>query len=235
MNEEKEIRIIEQDSEADTCRKEVAPQLKSAGWDDEQILEQRTFTPGKIIVIGRIAKRKKGKRFDYLLRYTTNLPIAIVEAKKKYKNAADGMQQAKEYAEILGLQFAYATNGKQILEFDFITGLENEVSEYPTPDELWNRLNNADEIKAEVKETYLKPFANVPEKPVRYYQTIAINRATKAILDGKTRALLTLATGTGKTTVAFQIIHKLWNNRWNRKGEYRRPKGAFPRRQVCFS
>jgi type I restriction enzyme, R subunit len=227
MNEKKEIRIIEQDSEADTCRKEVAPQLKSAGWDDDQILEQRTFTPGKIIVIGRKARRKKGKRFDYLLRYSTNFPIAIVEAKKKYKNAADGMQQAKEYAEILGLQFAYSTNGKQILEFDFITGLEKEVSEYPTPHDLWKRLNSADEIQAEVQETYLKPFVNIPEKPARYYQTIAINRATKTILDGKNRALLTLATGTGKTTVAFQIIHKLWNNRWNRKGEYRRPKVLF--------
>ncbi len=227
MNEEKKIIILEQDSEADTCRKEVVPQLKKAGWNDDQILEQRTFTPGKIIVIGRRARRRKGKRFDYLLRYSTDFPIAIVEAKTRYKNAADGMQQAKEYAQILGLQFAYSTNGKQILEYDFTTGIEKEIASYPTPDELWNRLNHIDPVSEETRETLLKPLVKIPDKQVRYYQTIAINRAVKAILDGKTRVLLTMATGTGKTTVAFQIIYKLWHNRWNRTGEYRRPKVLF--------
>lgn len=224
---DKTIHIDDHDSEADTCRKEVLPKLYESQWTDELILEQRTFTDGKIIVIGRKARRKKAKRFDYLLRYSQNFPIAIVEAKKKYKLAADGIQQAKDYAQILGLKFAYSTNGTEILEFDFITGLETKVSKYPTPTELWNRLNQAEPIKTEILETFLKPFLPIPNKPERYYQTIAINRAVKAVLEGKKRALLTLATGTGKTTIAFQIIYKLWNNRWNTKGEHRRPKILF--------
>ena len=201
------IHIHEDDSEADTCRKEVLPKLYESLWTDDLILEQRTFTDGKIIVIGRKAKRKKAKRFDYLLRYSQDFPIAIVEAKKKYKSAADGMQQAKEYAQILGLKFAYSTNGAEILEFDFITGFETKVSKYPTPTELWNRLNQAEPLKPEIQETFLKPFLPIPNKPERYYQTIAINRAVKAVLEGKKRALLTLATGTGKTTISFQIIY----------------------------
>ena len=221
------IHIHEEDSEADTCRKEVLPKLYESLWTDELILEQRTFTDGKIIVIGRKARRKKAKRFDYLLRYSQNFPIAIVEAKKKYKLAADGIQQAKDYAQILGLKFAYSTNGTEILEFDFITGLETKISKYPTPTQLWNRLNQAEPIKPEVQETFLKPFYAIAGKEMRYYQRIAINRGVKAVLEGKKRALLTLATGTGKTTIAFQIIYKLWNNRWNKKGEYRRPKVLF--------
>lgn len=224
---DKTIHIDDHDSEADTCRKEVLPKLYDSQWTDELILEQRTFTDGKIIVIGRKARRKKAKRFDYLLRYSQNFPIAIVEAKKKYKLAADGIQQAKDYAQILGLKFAYSTNGTEILEFDFITGLETKVSKYPTPTDLWNRLNQVEPIKTEILETFLKPFLPIPNKPERYYQTIAINRAVKAVLEGKKRALLTLATGTGKTTIAFQIIYKLWNNRWNTRGEYRRPKILF--------
>ena len=221
------IHILDNDSEADTCRKDVLPKFYASDWKDEQILEQRTFTDGKIIVIGRKAKRKKAKRFDYLLRYSQNYPLAIVEAKVRYKLAADGMQQAKEYALTLGLKFAYATNGTDILEFDFITGIEQPVSKYPTPTELWNRLNKTELIKPEIQETFLKSFFATQGKEIRYYQRIAINTAVKAILEGKKRALLTLATGTGKTTVAFQIIYKLWNNRWNTKGEHRRPKILF--------
>lgn len=223
----KVIRILNEDSEADTCRKEVLPKLYASQWSDDLILEQRTFTDGKIIVIGKKARRKKAKRFDYLLRYSQDFPIAIVEAKKSYKSAADGMQQAKDYAEILDLKFAYSTNGKEILEFDFITGIEKEIPDFPTPEELWNRLNQTEPVEPEIKETLLKPFYPIPGKTARYYQRIAINKAVKAILEGRQRALLTLATGTGKTTIAFQIIYKLWNNRWNRKGEYRRPKILF--------
>lgn len=226
MND-KTIHIDDHDSEADTCRKEVLPKLYESQWTDELILEQRTFTDGKIIVIGRKARREKAKRCDYLLRYSQNFPIAIVEAKKKYKSAADGIQQAKEYAKILDLKFAYSTNGSEIIEFDFLTGIEKKIDRFPTPQELWNRLNKAEPIKPEIQEVFLKPFFTISGKEVRYYQRIAINRAVKAILEGKKRALLTLATGTGKTTVSFQIIYKLWNNRWNTKGEYRRPKILF--------
>ncbi len=222
------IHIIDNDSEADTCRKFVLPKLKNeSSWTDEQILEQRPFTAGKIIVIGRTGKRKKAKKADYLLRYSQNFLIAVVEAKREYKTAADGMLQAKEYAQILGLKFCYATNGKEITEFNFITGLETKIDKFPTAIELWNRLNSVEPLKPEIQETFLKPFIATPGKEIRYYQQIAINRAIKAILEGKRRALLTLATGTGKTTVAFQIIYKLWNNRWNTKGEHRRPKVLF--------
>jgi type I restriction enzyme, R subunit len=219
--------ISNSDSEADTCRKDVLPKIYSSSWTDDQILEQRTFTDGKIVVLGRKAKRKTAKRFDYLLRYSQNFPLAIVEAKVKYKEAADGMQQAKEYATILGLKFAYSTNGTDILEFDFLTGLEKEIKKFPTPTELWSRLNSVEPIKGEIQETFLKPFFAVAGKEIRYYQRIAINTSIKAILEGNKRALLTLATGTGKTTVAFQIIYKLWNNRWNVKQEHRRPKILF--------
>nr|WP_288210432.1 DEAD/DEAH box helicase family protein [uncultured Dysgonomonas sp.] len=221
------IQIHEEDSEADTCRKEILPKLYASKWTDDLILEQRTFTDGKIVIIGRKAKRKKAKRFDYLLRYSQNFPIAIVEAKKKYKKAEDGLQQAKEYAQILGLKFAYSTNGTEIIEFDFITGLEVKVDKFPTPTELWDRLNHNDPIEPEIQDIFLKPFYTIPGKEIRYYQRLAINNAVKAILEGKPRALLTMATGTGKTTVAFQIIYKLWSNRWNNKGEYRKPKILF--------
>jgi type I restriction enzyme R subunit len=217
----------DEDSEADTCRKEVTPKLYESDWKDGQILEQRTFTKGKIVVIGRKAKRKKAKRADYILRYSQNFFIAVVEAKKSFKSAGDGMQQAKDYAQILNLKFAYSTNGKEILEFDFITGIEKQIDSFPTPTELWNRLNAIEPIKPEIQETFLKPFYSTPDKEIRYYQSIAINRAMKAILEDKNRALLTLATGTGKTTIAFQIIYKLWSNRWNMRGEHRRPKILF--------
>jgi type I restriction enzyme, R subunit len=222
------IHILDHDSEADTCRKFVLPKLKDeSGWTDEQIMEQRPFTAGKIIVIGRVGRRKKAKKADYLLRYSQNYLIAVVEAKKHYKTAADGMQQAKDYAQILGLKFCYATNGKEILEFNFITGVETKIEKFPTSQDLWNRLNSVEPVKPEIQDTLLKPFAATPGKEIRYYQQIAINRAVKHILEGNRKGLLTLATGTGKTTVAFQIIHKLWNNRWNTKGEHRRPKVLF--------
>jgi type I restriction enzyme R subunit len=219
--------LYDRESEADTCRKEVLPKLYYSQWTDDLILEQRTFTDGMINVIGRKARRGKAKRYDYLLRYSQSLPLAIVEAKSRYKSAADGMQQAKEYAQILGLKFAYATNGAEILEFDSISGVEAKLSRFPTPAELWNRLNQVEPVNASIQDTYLKPFYATPGKEVRYYQRNAINRAIKAILEGQKRALLTMATGTGKTTVAFQIIYKLWNNRWNTKGEHRRPKVLF--------
>ena len=221
------VHIYNTDSEADTCRREVLPRLYASQWTDDMILEQRNFTDGKIIIVGRKAKRKKARRFDYLLRYSLNFPIAIVEAKVKYKEAGEGIQQAKEYAQILGLKFAYSTNGTEIIEFDSITGIEKFISQFPTPNELWNRLKDDEPIKKEIEQIFLKPFFTVPGKEMRYYQRNAVNKAVKAILEGRKRTLLTLATGTGKTTIAFQIIYKLWNNRWNIRGDQRRPKVLY--------
>ena len=212
-------------TEADTCRKYVLPKLYDAGWNDDQINEQRTFTDGRIMVAGTKVWRKPQKRADYLLRYKPNLMIAVVEAKAAFKNHRDGLQQAKEYAQILDLKFAYSTNGKGIVEHDFLSGRESELQTFPPPDELWARLQTQLGIKQpEQQQCFLSPSLPVPGKPPRYYQEIAINRAIQAILQGQHHVLLTMATGTGKTDVAFHICWKLWNTRWNRTGEHRRPR-----------
>ena len=212
------------DSEADTCRKYVLPKLYAAGWTDDQISEQKTFTDGRIVVAGSKVTRRPQKRADYLLRHSRDFALAVVEAKVVYKKAADGLQQAKEYADILGLKFAYATNGQGIIEHDFTTGRDNKLDAFPSPGELWSRLSRQEGISHEIAARLLTPYYHLSGKSPRYYQEIAINRAVQAILQGKKRALLTLATGTGKTIVAFQICWKLWNSRWNRTGEYRRPR-----------
>ena len=151
--------------------------------------------------------------------------LAVVEAKAAYKLPGDGLQQAKDYAELLGLKFAYSTNGHGIVEFDYASGKERQLESFPTPDELWQRLRSAEKItNDETASKLLTPANAAVGKGQRYYQEIAINRAMQAILQGKKRVLLTMATGTGKTAVAFQICWKLWSMRWNRAGEHRRPK-----------
>jgi len=213
-------------NEADTCRKYVVPKLQEAGWENEphSITEQRSFTDGRIIVVGSKARRQSQKRTDYLLRFTRDFPIAVVEAKAEYRTPGDGMQQAKEYAEILGLKFAYATNGKGILEFDFTTGIEREISEFPMPSDLWSRLCASSKLTESEAERLLTAGYSVLGKMPRYYQEIAINRVVQAVVQGKRRVLLTMATGTGKTLVAFQICWKLWSARWNRTGQHRKPR-----------
>lgn len=214
-------------TEADTCRKYVVPKLQGVGWDTDphSIAEQRTITDGRIIPVGKGFIRKPPKRVDYLLRYTRDFDLAVVEAKAAYKSAADGLQQAKIYAEMLGLKFAYATNGPEIIEFDYFTGLESRLSDYPSPSLLWNRYRVGQGIAIDhAAEQLLTPFNHAVGKNERYYQQIAINRTVEGILQGKRRILLTMATGTGKTTVAFQICWKLWNARWNPTGAYRRPR-----------
>jgi type I restriction enzyme R subunit len=214
-------------NEADTCRKYVTLGLVQAGWDNEphSFTEQATFTDGRIIVVGDKPTRRKQKRADYLLRYTRDIKLAVVEAKRKYKNPGDGLQQAKEYAEILGLKFAYATNGEGIVEFDYTTGLEREIDTFPSPKDLWSRYCSAQRIDDETtKKRLLTPNYHIPGKIPRYYQEIAINRSMEAILQGKRRVLLTMATGTGKTFVAFQICWRLWESGWNSRNEKRRPR-----------
>jgi type I restriction enzyme R subunit len=214
-------------SEADTCRRFVVPKLQAAGWDSEpySIAEQRTITDGRIVPVGKGFVRRPSKRVDYLLRYRRDFPLAVLEAKPEYKTAADGLQQAKRYAEMLGLKFAYASNGRDTIEFDYFTGLEKTISAYPSPEELWRRYRDGKQLKNDTAvEQLLTPINFTLRQGERYYQEIAINRAVEAIVTGKRRILLTMATGTGKTPVAFQICWKLWNARWNRTGEHRRPK-----------
>lgn len=218
-----------QTTEADTCRTLITPQLRSAGWESSPhlIAEQHYFTDGRIVLTGRSAKRRNGKRADYILRYTRDLPLAVVEAKAENVAAGEGMQQAREYALILGLNFAYATNGRTILEWDAFTGLETEVSEFPSPEALWSRYKAGRCLKEVASEQVLSPFNATAGKQPRYYQEIAINRAVEGLIAGNKRILLTMATGTGKTVVAFQICWKLWNARWNLQGERRRPRILF--------
>jgi type I restriction enzyme R subunit len=224
-------------SEADTCRKFIVPKLQAAGWDSDphSIAEQRCFTDGRIVVRGNKAERKKGKRADYLLRYTRDFPIAVTEAKSEYKKAADGLQQAKDYAQILGLKFAYASNGKDIIEFDFITGLERHIKDFPTPDELWSRLRAGEKLPdASAAKRLLTPFNLSSNKIPRYNQEIAIHRAVQAILQGKRRVLLTMATGTGKTDVAFHIAWMLWSSKWNAKADHDGKSGSHRKPRILY-
>ena len=215
-------------NEADTCRKFVVPLLQAAGWDDEphSIAEQRTFTDGRIVPVGKGFVRKPPKRADYLLRYTRDFPLAVVEAKAGYKTPADGLQQAKDYAEMLGLKFAYATNGHEIIEFDYLTGIETTRRDFPTPDELWRATGPAagitDDDAAERLLDALQPRRGKATAllPGDRHQPGRRGHPRRAA----PRLLLTMATGTGKTAVAFQICWKLWTARWNRTGEHRRPR-----------
>lgn len=209
-------------TEADTCRKYVLPKLYDAGWTDNQISEQKYFTDGRIIVVGNKHIRKPGKKADYILRYKSDYPIAVIEAKAAYKKPSDGLQQAMDYAEILKLKFAYSTNGHSIIEHDYLTGKQKTIEVFPSPNQLWNRLKeNLGVTEQKDIEDFLFPFyRGMGTVPVRYYQEIAINRATQAIIKGNKHILICMATGTGKTLVAFQIIWKLWKTRRIKKVLY---------------
>ncbi|MEZ4658851.1 MAG: hypothetical protein R2911_14885 [Caldilineaceae bacterium] len=130
-------------NEADTCREYVLPKLQQAGWDrtPHSIAEQQPITDGRIVAVGQTAQRLPRKRPDYLLRYASHQTLAVVEAKRAGKTPGAGLQQARQYAEMLGLNFAYATNGHGIVEFDYLTGQEQLLERFPTPQELWERLH----------------------------------------------------------------------------------------------
>jgi type I restriction enzyme R subunit len=217
-------------NEAETCTKYVVPKLRAAGWDEEPhaILEQRTFDAGRVVLTGDRPRRVKGKKKpDYVLRYTPDFLMAVVEAKAEDAHPAEGLSQAMQYAELLGLSFAYSTNGHEIVEHDYLTGKQTSLTSFPRPDQLWRRYCDHEKLGDGAVAPLLFPAERTTAKPPRYYQEIAIHRAVKAILQGRKRALLTLATGTGKTAIAFQICWKLWNARWNRAGDQRRPKILF--------
>ena len=218
-------------NEADTCRKLVRPKLEQSGWDDANqhfYSEQIHFTDGRIVTPGGKPKRLKKKIADFLLRFTRDITLGVVEAKSDKRPAGDGLQQAKEYAEILGLKFAFATNVTTVVEYDYFTHLEREVERFPTPAELWSRYQIGLGLSTATANALLVPYYLQPNKEPRYYQKIAITRAVEAVVGGKARNLLTLATGTGKTLMAFQICWKLWSAGWNTKGEAgRKPRILF--------
>jgi len=192
----------------------ITPAIENAGWKKSQIKLEYSFTDGRVIVQGESTKRGKQKRADYLLSYQNNLPLAIVEAKDNHHSIGDGMQQCIAYSEILDIPFAYSSNGDGFLEHDMNKGTEIEISlsEFPSPQDLWNRYKKINQISPKEEEVITKPYYfQIGEKTPRYYQRIAINRTVEAISKGKKRILLVMATGTGKTYTAFQIIHKLKN------------------------
>lgn len=199
-------------SEEDTKNIYITPALTKK-WDIEtQIRSEVYFTAGKVIVRGNMSTRAKGEKADYILYYNSSKPIAVVEAKKYDLEVGTGMQQAIEYAKTLDLPFAYSTNGTAFLEHDMLTGNERKIpmDEFPSPDDLWYRYKATKNLTEDEEKIINEPYYYAPgvNKP-RYYQTIAINRTCEAIAKGQKRILLVMATGTGKTYTAFQIIHRL--------------------------
>jgi type I restriction enzyme R subunit len=196
--------------------------LKAAHWSDDQIQEQFPITAGRVVTVGKKHRRGDALRADYVLEVEPGVPVAVVEAKREYAIPGKGLQQAKNYAQLLDLPFAYSTNGKGIVEDDRDTGLESDkLTAFPTPDEMWTRYRAWKGIVDDsVADGLLLPFNRALRngdgtvKEPRYYQRTAINRAVGAILSGDKRLLLTLATGTGKTFVSMQIVWKLWQSRW---------------------
>lgn len=206
-------------TERDVCSKLIAPAIKASGWREEQIREEVYFTAGRIIVRGKLASRRKGKRADYLLSFKANLPLAVVEAKDESHSVEDGMQQALQYAEILDLPFAFSSNGSGFTFHDR-TGLYPQrerylsLEDFPPPDELWQKYCEWKGLSADTVDTVTEPYyEDGSGKTPRYYQLSAINRTVEAIAKGQKRALLVMATGTGKTFTAFQIIWRLWKSR----------------------
>lgn len=209
-------------SEEDIKNRYITPSIEAKGWTKNQtrmeytIKEKIEFTDGKIIIKGRKAKRGNRKSADYLLFHKNNYPLAIVEAKDATKEVAHGIQQAIDYARILDVPFAYSSNGLGFVEHDMKKGTERQLSmaEFPTPEELWNRYKGNYEITESVEEIIKQPYfyregINRP----RYYQRIAINRTVEAVAKGQRRIMLVMATGTGKTCTAFQIIHRLYESK----------------------
>lgn len=201
-------------TESDTRLRHIDPAIFQAGWTAEQIFTEQYFIAGEVMVRGNKTKRKEGKKFDYLLT-TTNLetPLAIIEAKAGYLSVGDGMQQAIEYATILEVPFAYSTNGKGFLEHDMTTGVERELkmSEFPAHDELFKRYSTIQNLTLTQQDVIRQPyyFDSFNRMKPRYYQRIAIDRTLEAVTGGQNRILLVMATGTGKTYTAFQIIWRL--------------------------
>ena len=198
-------------NEAQTRLNLIDPAIRAAGWTEEndcQVLVEQTVAPGRV---GKV--RGKPLRADYILSYRGRR-LVVVEAKSDEHQAIEGYEQALKYGRMLGVQVAYATNGREILEIDLATGGANPVSEFPAPQELWSFMGLGG------GEGWVEAFSLVPlwfdaVKRPRYYQELAVNRVTDAIAARQRRILLTLATGTGKTFIAFQIAWKLFKARWN--------------------
>ena len=207
-------------TERDICTKFINPAIEKAGWNMRtQVREEVSFTDGRIIVQGNLHTRGKRKRADYILYIKPNVPIAIIEAKDNKHNVGDGMQQALEYSEILHIPFVFTSNGDSFMFHDKTknTGdIEKEISldEFPSPEELWRKYLLEREIEDPeamniVEQDYHSDDSGMTP---RYYQQNAVNRTVEAVAKGQDRIILVMATGTGKTYTAFNIIWRLWKN-----------------------
>lgn len=235
-------------NEAETRARLIEPKLRAAGWTDRHLGREfyynrdHQYTPGKIILVGDRSQRGKPKRVDYLLRYTDGFPIAVVEAEPEDSPPEAGLEQAKGYAQDLGLAFAYSTNGHKIVEYDFFRHASQVLERFPSPHELWQRWQENTGLQQpvpgrmkEAPEVYGLPdqqtnpllYPYCPEslcgKRPFYFQEVAIREVLLRIMRGQKRILLTMATGTGKTFVAFQIVWKLIKSRWLQNRHPERP------------
>ena len=206
-------------SERDICTKYITPAVEKAGWDKHtQLLEEVSFTDGKIYVRGKLTARGERKRADYILYYKPNIPIAIIEAKDNNHSVGSGMQQALNYARILDIPCVFSSNGDGFLFHDRTdeNSLETQLTldEFPSPEALWERYKKYKGITTAAAEKVISQdyFLDGSGRLPRYYQQIAVNRTVEAIAKGQNRILLVMATGTGKTYTAFQIIHRLWKS-----------------------
>jgi len=203
-------------SEQDITSKYVLPAIQKAGWDlDTQIREQYTFTAGRIIVRGKTVSRGEKKRVDILLFYKNHYPIAVIEVKDGSHNIGDGMQQSLDYSKSLDVPFAYSTNGVAFLEHDKLVqggDIEKEIllDKFPSPQELYTRWTKLKKLPSDADNIVSQDYFEEKGRSPRYFQEVAINRVVEAIALGKKRLLLVMATGTGKTYTAFQIIWRLW-------------------------
>ena len=211
-------------SERDICTKFISPAIENAGWNKlTQYLEEVSFTDGKIYVKGRLTSRGVKKRADYILYYKPNIPAAIIEAKDNKRTVGAGMQQALEYSRILDIPFVFSSNGDGFLFHDKTNTATIETAltldEFPSPEILWNKykifkgMHTPEAVKI-IEQDYF--FDGSGRKP-RYYQQNAINRTLEAIAKGQDKILLVMATGTGKTYTAFQIVHRLWKSKTKKR------------------
>lgn len=207
-------------SERDICTKFITPALKQAGWDiTTQVREEFSLTKGRIIVRGKLHTRAKHKRADYVLFYKPNIPIAVIEAKDNTHTVGDGMQQALGYADMLQVPFVFSSNGDGFLfhnkiASDGIVERELSLNEFPSVEALWQQWAQHRGLNNQQNELVTQDyFSDGSGKTPRYYQLLAVNKTIEAIAQGQNRILLVMATGTGKTFTAFQIIWRLWKSR----------------------
>jgi type I restriction enzyme R subunit len=205
-------------NESDTRSKLIDPKLKAAGWQEWQIQREYKVTDGRVMFDGKKGVRQKPQFADYLLRYKSSVPIAVIEAKKEELSHLEGVAQAKAYAKKLGLRFAYATNGHEIEFIDLLKNHQETIEEFHSPEELWAmyksdlKLENQNWVQALLHDYFVEPGIGNKRSP-RYYQEKAVNKAIEAVIAGKKRVLINMATGTGKTFTAVQMIYKLWKSK----------------------